>query len=292
MVYTRSSNLLNTAAGMVPYLFLLCSLAFSTYLFWLLNSSGLPLVLSVTAGVSTAIHVLRGTNATGGSSEEPKPDLFDADMVVFFGDFNYRLFGISYDEARDFISKTCFDWLRENDQTEGKDEIWKIFQGMREALIKFPPTYKLRDINQSFYNAITHFSGYDSGEKKRIPTWCDKIIYRDTRVAPAYECSLDSPVVSSILQYDACMDMSDSDHKPVRCKFNVKISHVDRSIRRKEFGVIMKSNEKIRSILEDLCYVPEATISPNSLVLQNLDTSFLLITNRSTKDKAIYEITC
>jgi len=52
----------------------------------------------------------------------------------------------------------------------------------------------------------------------------------------------------------------------------------------------MKSNEKIRSVLEDLCYIPEATLSPNSLVFQNMDTSFLLITNRSTKDKAIYKI--
>ncbi|XP_068479540.1 type I inositol polyphosphate 5-phosphatase 12-like isoform X2 [Phaseolus vulgaris] len=96
----------------------------------------------------------------------------------------------------------------------------------------------------------------------------------------------------SLIRYDACMDVTDSDHKFVQCKFNVKISHIDRSIRRKEFGVIMKSNEKIRSVLEDLCYVPEATLSPNSLVLQNMDTSFLLITNRSTKDKAIYKITC
>ncbi|XP_014508939.1 type I inositol polyphosphate 5-phosphatase 12 isoform X2 [Vigna radiata var. radiata] len=251
MVFTRSSNLLNTAA----------------------------------AGVSTAVHVLRGSNTTGGSSEEPKPDLSEADMVVFFGDFNYRLFGISYDEARDFVSQRCFDWLREKDQLRAEMKAGKVFQGMREALIKFPPTYK-------FERHQPGLGGYDSGEKKRIPAWCDRIIYRDTRAAPVSECNLDCPVVASILQYDACMDVTDSDHKPVRCKFNVKISHVDRSIRRKEFGIIMKSNEKIRSILEDLCYVPEATVSPNSLVLQNLDTSFLLITNRSTKDKAIYKITC
>lgn len=62
MVFNRSSNLLNTAAGMVPYLFLSCSLAFSTYLFWLLYSSGLPLALSVAAGVSTSVHTLRATN--------------------------------------------------------------------------------------------------------------------------------------------------------------------------------------------------------------------------------------
>ncbi|XP_020230656.1 type I inositol polyphosphate 5-phosphatase 12 isoform X1 [Cajanus cajan] len=285
MVFTRSSNLLNTAAGMVPYLFLSCSLAFSTYLFWLLYSSGLPLVLSVTAGVSTAVHMLRGTNAMGVSSEEPKPDLSEADMVVFFGDFNYRLFGISYDEARDFVSQRCFDWLREKDQLRAEMKAGKVFQGMREALIKFPPTYK-------FERHQPGLGGYDSGEKKRIPAWCDRIIYRDTRSAPVFECNLDCPVVSSILQYDACMDVTDSDHKPVRCKFNVKFSHVDRSIRRKEFGLIMTTNEKIRSILEDLCYVPEATVNPNSVVLQNLDTSLLLITNRSTKDKAIYKITC
>lgn len=46
-----------------------------------------------------------------------------------------------------------------------------------------------------------YFPGYDSGEKKRIPAWCDRVIYRDTRSAPMSECDLDCPVVSSILQY-------------------------------------------------------------------------------------------
>ncbi|XP_061363533.1 type I inositol polyphosphate 5-phosphatase 12-like isoform X2 [Gastrolobium bilobum] len=251
MVFSRSSNLLNTAA----------------------------------AGVSTAVHMLRGTNAMGVSSEEAKPELSEADMVVFFGDFNYRLFGISYDEARDFVSQRCFDWLREKDQLRAEMKAGKVFQGMREALIKFPPTYK-------FERHQAGLGGYDSGEKKRIPAWCDRIIYRDTRSAPVSECNLDCPVVSSILQYDACMDVTDSDHKPVRCKFNVKISHADRSIRRKEFGEIMTSNEKIRSMLEELCYAPETTVSPNNIVLQNQDTSLLLITNRSTKDTTVYKITC
>ncbi|KAI4334639.1 hypothetical protein L6164_019303 [Bauhinia variegata] len=251
MVFTRSSNLPNTAA----------------------------------AGVSTAAHMLRGANALGNNSEEAKPELSEADMVVFFGDFNYRLFGISYDEARDFVSQRCFDWLREKDQLRAEMKAGKVFQGMREALIKFPPTYK-------FERHQAGLGGYDAGEKKRIPAWCDRIIYRDTRSAPVSECNLNCPVVSSILQYDACMDVTDSDHKPVRCKFNVKIAHVDRSIRRKEFGEIMRSNEKVSSMLEELCYFPETTVNPDIIVLTKQDISLLRINNKSTKDKAIYKITC
>ena len=80
--------------------------------------------------------------AAGVNAEETKLDLAEADMVVFFGDFNYRLFGISYDEARDFVSQRCFDWLREKDQLRAEMKAGKVFQGMREALIRFPPTYK------------------------------------------------------------------------------------------------------------------------------------------------------
>lgn len=45
MTFTRSSNLLNNAAGMLSFLFLSCSLVFSTYLFWLLCYSGFSLQL-------------------------------------------------------------------------------------------------------------------------------------------------------------------------------------------------------------------------------------------------------
>lgn len=76
------------------------------------------------------------------NTEETKQDLAEADMVVFFGDFNYRLFDISYDEARDFVSQRSFDWLREKDQLRAEMKAGKVFQGMREAIITFPPTYK------------------------------------------------------------------------------------------------------------------------------------------------------
>lgn len=114
MSFTRSSNLLNNAAGVLRYLFFYCTVVFSTYLLWLLCSSGLPSILAV--GVSSAAQMLRGTNAAAINPDEGKPDLAEADMVIFFGDFNYRLFGISYDEARDFVSQRSFDWLRERER--------------------------------------------------------------------------------------------------------------------------------------------------------------------------------
>jgi hypothetical protein len=82
------------------------------------------------------------SQAASANTEEPKLDLAEADMVVFLGDFNYRLFGISYDEARDLVSQRSFDWLREKDQLRAEMQAGKVFQGMREALIVFPPTYK------------------------------------------------------------------------------------------------------------------------------------------------------
>ncbi|KAK2998745.1 hypothetical protein RJ639_023184 [Escallonia herrerae] len=284
MAFSRSSNL-NNASGMVPYLFLSCSLALSTYLFWLLYSSGLPWVLSVAAGVSSAAQMLRGTNAVGNNHEEGRPDLAEADMVIFCGDFNYRLFGISYDEARDFVSQRSFDWLREKDQLRAEMKAGKVFQGMREALIRFPPTYK-------FERGKAGLGGYDSGEKKRIPAWCDRILYRDNRSSPTSECSLECPVVSSILQYEACMDVTESDHKPVRCKLNVEIAHVYGSIRRQELGKIFLSDDKIRSLQDELRYVPQTIVNTNRIVLKNQETCSLRITNRSAKDEAIFQIIC
>ncbi|CAL5394733.1 unnamed protein product [Camellia sinensis] len=269
MVFSRSSNLLNTAA----------------------------------VGVSTSVQMLRGTNDGEKNPEEGRPDLADADMVIFLGDFNYRLFGISYDEARDFVSQRSFDWLREKDQLRAEMKAGKVFQGMREALIKFPPTYKFERgkaglgvtevvCSEGPQFGICLSKGYDSGEKKRIPAWCDRILYRDNRSSSTSESTLECPVVASILQYEACMDVTESDHKPVRCKLNVEIARVDRSVRREEFGKVMKSNDKIRSLLQELCFVPETVVSTNYIILQNQDTSVLKITNKSGADNAIFQIIC
>ncbi|KAG7585889.1 WD40 repeat [Arabidopsis thaliana x Arabidopsis arenosa] len=237
------------------------------------------------AGASFGVSVPRGGNATGVNIVEARPELSEADMVIFLGDFNYRLDDITYDETRDFISQRCFDWLREKDQLHAEMEAGNVFQGMREAIIRFPPTYK-------FERHQAGLAGYDSGEKKRIPAWCDRILYRDNKKHLGAECNLDCPVVSSISQYDACMDVTDSDHKPVRCVFSVKIARVDESVRRQEFGNIINSNKKIKVLLGELSKVPETIVSTNNIILQNQDSTILRITNKSEKNIAFFKIIC
>ncbi|KAH8496762.1 hypothetical protein H0E87_019492 [Populus deltoides] len=284
MTFGRPSNFFGAAAGTVSYLFLSCSIA--CYLIWLVYRTGLPLLLSIAAGTSSAAQMLRGANVMGANySPEGIPELSEADMVIFLGDFNYRLDGISYDEARDFVSQRCFDWLKEKDQLRTEMGAGNVFQGMREAVIRFPPTYK-------FEKHQPGLAGYDSGEKKRIPAWCDRVLYRDSRSAHVSECSLDCPVVSLISQYDACMDVTDSDHKPVRCIFSIDIAKVDESVRRQEFGDIMKSNEEIRCIIDELCKIPETIVSTNNIILQNQDTTILRITNKCGENYALFEIIC
>lgn len=129
-------------------------------------------------------------------------------------------------------------------------------------------------------------------KKKRIPAWCDRVLYRDSRSSSASECSLECPVVCSVSEYDACMDVIDSDHKPVRCIFNVDIARVDESVRRQEYCEIIETNEEIRYKLQELCRVPETIVSTNNVILQNDGTSVLRLTNKSRVDRAVFTIIC
>lgn len=88
------------------------------------------------------------------------------------------------------------------------------------------------------------------------------------------------------------MDVTDSDHKPVRTVFNIDIAHVDESIRRQEFGGIILTNEEVRKSYEELRFVPETTVSTDSIILQNQDTTILRITNKSGKEKSMFQIIC
>lgn len=88
------------------------------------------------------------------------------------------------------------------------------------------------------------------------------------------------------------MDVTESDHKPVRCKFNVEISRTDKLVKRCEYGQIIKSDERIYSFLQDSGNVPETIVSTNNIILQTKGTTILRITNKGGERIAVYNIIC
>jgi hypothetical protein len=88
------------------------------------------------------------------------------------------------------------------------------------------------------------------------------------------------------------MDVTESDHKPVRCTFSVDIARVDELIRRQEYGEIIESNEKVRSLFQDACFVPDTTVSINEIILENQENVIFQITNQCETSKAAFEILC
>jgi hypothetical protein len=92
--------------------------------------------------------------------------------------------------------------------------------------------------------------------------------------------------------YDACMDVTDSDHKPVRCKFQIEIARVDELIKRQEYGEIIETNEEVLSLLDDSRVVPETVVDTDSIELLKQQSTVLKITNKSTTDIAAFKIIC
>uniref|UniRef100_J3LCV2 Inositol polyphosphate-related phosphatase domain-containing protein n=2 Tax=Oryza brachyantha TaxID=4533 RepID=J3LCV2_ORYBR len=239
------------------------------------------------AASSSGIMTTSVTGSTGqlfrGTNGSRMPELSDTDMIVFLGDLNYRIYDISYDDAMSLVSQRCFDWLKYNDQLRVEMRSGRVFQGLREGDFKFPPTYK-------FEKHTADLAGYDASEKRRIPAWCDRILYRDSRVSSGNECSLDCPVVSSISLYDSCMEATDSDHKPIKCVFNLDIAYADKQIMRQKYGELISSNNKVVHLLQGLEAFPEVNINNTDIILQDRNPSAMKFQNRSMKATACFEI--
>jgi synaptojanin len=73
-----------------------------------------------------------------------------------------------------------------------------VFDGYKEGLIKFAPTYR--------YDAGT--DSYDTSEKNRIPAWTDRIMFKGSGIRQ--------------LVYSRA-ELLSSDHKPVKASFEIEV---------------------------------------------------------------------
>ncbi|KAA8625852.1 Phosphatidylinositol 5-phosphate phosphatase [Pyrenophora tritici-repentis] len=159
-----------------------------------------------------------------GSSQSTGEGLGDEDFAFWFGDLNYRLHGMPGDDVRRLLTvhtkdmdpegddrpSTSTNSVGDSDQPDDTtdsvpippeldpaslqttissllphDELHQMMKsgkafhdGWEEAPIRFLPSYKY-DIGK--------VGVFDSSEKRRCPSWCDRIIYRTRTAKEQYE---------------------------------------------------------------------------------------------------------
>jgi len=85
-----------------------------------------------------------------------------------------------------------------------------LFRGYKEGPLDFSPTYK--------YNVSQ--DSYDGSEKKRVPAWCDRILYKSQRQR-----------IKQLVYSRG--ELYISDHRPVKSLFEIDIITVDNKKKKK-----------------------------------------------------------
>ncbi|KAI7874281.1 SacI homology domain-containing protein [Mucor mucedo] len=124
------------------------------------------------------------------------------DNVIWVSDLNYRV-SLPNEEARLYAKDGNIDALLKNDQLTREMRQHRVFEGYKEGIITFLPTYK--------YDNGTDV--YDSSEKQRIPGWTDRILFKGKHLKQ--------------LQYSRA-ELYTSDHRPVLALFEANVITLDK----------------------------------------------------------------
>jgi hypothetical protein len=156
--------------------------------------------------------------------EKGFPKAEQHDIVIVFGDLNFRTSGLSYDEALQLVNSGNYLALASHDElvmikadqssgnnstafnTELQDilkerDTSRLLLALNEGELLFPPTYKFDKLS----------SRYDSSKQKRVASYCDRVLF------------LDNPDCLGLVEYRgmAKEKATFSDHKPVTAVFQV-----------------------------------------------------------------------
>lgn len=132
----------------------------------------------------------------------------DHEIVFMSGDLNYRI-----DQRRDAVvssvQQNTYQTLLMHDQLTKEMKTNIRLRSFMEGPITFPPTYK--------YDL--HSTEYDSSEKRRIPAWCDRVLWR----------ARDASRVEQLHYQRYEPDISD--HRPISAAFRVLVKSIQHDAR-------------------------------------------------------------
>ena len=144
-------------------------------------------------------------------------DLEDHDLLVLFGDLNFRLEGQEMEEVVEKVRQGKWQQLLQYDQlrleqASGMDLPSKLDIFM-EMPISFPPSYKY----------IASSDRFDEGPKRRAPAWCDRILWHTHQRRLPRVTDPDPKPLLLHHYYHVHMQPRISDHKAVCGGFAINI---------------------------------------------------------------------
>ncbi|KAF9351436.1 hypothetical protein BGX26_010562 [Mortierella sp. AD094] len=171
--------------------------------------------------------------------------IFDCDHTIWAGDLNYRL-GLPEDQVKNLLKSNDYDTLLKYDQLASQRTLLKAFSEFEEHPINFQPTYK--------YDVGT--STWDSSEKRRVPSYTDRILWRSK-----------SPDKDSVEPhfYKSHMELLISDHKPVSKFLKLKVKTLMHEKQAEVHQAIVRDLDKY----ENEC-MPDATLSSSNVVFEEV----------------------
>lgn len=156
-----------------------------------------------------------------GLSKQYSKVINEHDFVFWFGDMNWRI-DVTYEQAIRLIRDKNFGEMYKYDQLMRAQRDNLAFIGFLEEAITFPPTYK-------FDNGT---STYDTSQKRRIPAWTDRVLYKSPS-GQFVECNLYQSAPLYI-----------SDHTPVRSQFQLSVKETNQEMAKAiESELYIKSKE-------------------------------------------------
>ncbi|XP_040957147.1 type I inositol polyphosphate 5-phosphatase 2 isoform X1 [Gossypium hirsutum] len=205
-------NVLQSVVGFMAFCFLQGSVSVSMTLF----QSRLCFVCShLTSGHkdgaeqrrnADVYEIIRRTRFSSVIDTDQSQTIPSHDQIFWFGDLNYRL-SMSDTKVRKLVALKRWDELLKNDQLHNELHSGHIFNGWKEGVIDFPPTYKY-EMNSNRYVG----ENPKEGEKKRSPAWCDRILWYGKGIKQ--------------LCYQRA-EIRLSDHRPVSSMFLLEVEVLD-----------------------------------------------------------------
>ncbi|SCU91378.1 LAMI_0E05644g1_1 [Lachancea mirantina] len=154
----------------------------------------------------------------------------DHDVVIWMGDFNYRI-SLPNEEVRNSVISKNYSKLFDRDQLNQQMIAGESFPYYNEMEISFPPTYKFDPGTKT----------YDTSEKNRIPAWTDRILSKGEALKQ--------------LSYGCAGNLIFSDHRPVYATFKSVVTVVDEKLKANlSASISEKVKEKLLNKTEDEKY--------------------------------------